>query len=131
MATTFREWNVNQSLLFPPSVGDFVPEGHLAHFVRDTVVESLDLSATVERYPGGRGCPPYDPAMMTLLLYAYPPRQSSCRLNSSVIYGGEEVARWPDTERHSKSAQIPARTYCSCLTAALLKPIQSRHNALS
>jgi hypothetical protein len=44
MAKIFRDWNVNQSLMFPPSVRDFVPEGHLAHLVRDTVVEHLDLS---------------------------------------------------------------------------------------
>jgi len=72
MAKTFREWNVNQSLMFPPSVSDFVPEGHLAHFVRDTVAENLDLSAIVDAYTEERGFPPYDPAMMTaLLLYAY------------------------------------------------------------
>jgi transposase len=72
MAKTFRDWNVNQSLMFPPSVRDFVPEGHLAHFVRDTVVENLDLSAILEAYTEERGFPPYDPAMMTaLLLYAY------------------------------------------------------------
>ena len=72
MAKTFREWNVNQSLMFPPSVRDFVPEGHLAHFVRDTVVENLDLSEILDAYTEERGFPPYDPAMMTaLLLYAY------------------------------------------------------------
>jgi len=72
MAKTFREWNVNQSLMFPPSVHDFVPEGHLAHFVRDTVVENLDLSAILEAYREERGFPPYDPTMMVaLLLYAY------------------------------------------------------------
>jgi transposase len=72
MAKTFRDWNVNQSLMFPPSVHDFVPEGHLAHFVRDTVVENLDLSGIVQAYTQERGFPPYDPAMMTaLLLYAY------------------------------------------------------------
>ena len=72
MAKTFRDWNVNQSLMFPPSVRDFVPEGHLSHFVRDTVVENLDLSAILEAYTEERGFPPYDPAMMTtLLLYAY------------------------------------------------------------
>jgi transposase len=72
MTKIFREWNVNQSLMFPPSVRDFVPEGHLSHFVRDTVVESLDLSAILEAYREERGFPPYDPAMMTaLLLYAY------------------------------------------------------------
>ena len=72
MAKTFRGWDVNQSLMFPPSVRDFVPEGHLAHFVRDTVVENLDLSAILDAYTEERGFPPYDPAMMTaLLLYAY------------------------------------------------------------
>jgi len=72
MAKTFRDWDVNQSLMFPPSVRDFVPEGHLAHFVRDTVVENLDLSAILDAYTEERGFPPYDPAMMTaLLLYAY------------------------------------------------------------
>jgi transposase len=63
---------VNQSLIFPPSVHDFVPEGHLAHFVRDTVVENLDMAAILEVYTEARSFPPYDPAMMTALsLYAY------------------------------------------------------------
>lgn len=72
MAKTFREWNLQQDLLFPPSVLDLVPKGHLAHFVRDTVVENLDLSAILESYTEERGYPPYHPVMMTaLLLYAY------------------------------------------------------------
>lgn len=50
MAKTFYDWDVNQALMFPPSVRDFVPEGHLAHFVRDTVVEDLDLSAILAAY---------------------------------------------------------------------------------
>src|SRR5918998_2553856 len=44
MAKTFRSWDVDQSWLLPPSVHEFVPPGHLAHFVRDTVREALDLS---------------------------------------------------------------------------------------
>ena len=72
MAKTFREWNLQQNLLFPPSVLDLVPEGHLAHFVRDTVVEDLDLSEILDTYTEERGYPPYHPTMMTaLLLYAY------------------------------------------------------------
>ena len=72
MAKTFRDWDVEQVMMFPPSVQDFVPEGHLAHFVRNTVVEALDLSAIVDCYSEERGYPPYDPVMMTaLLLYAY------------------------------------------------------------
>src|SRR5579863_1553990 len=73
MAKTFREWNVEQSWLLPPSVMDFVPPDHLAHFVRDTVREQLDLSEIVAPYEQEeRGFPPYHPVMMTaLLLYGY------------------------------------------------------------
>jgi transposase len=49
-----------------------VPAGHLAHFVRDLVRDSLDLSAILNDYCGERGYPPYHPVMMTaLLLYSY------------------------------------------------------------
>ena len=59
-------------MMFPPSVQDFVPKGHLAHFVRNTVLEGLDLSAILDCYNEERGYPPYHPAMMTaVLLYAY------------------------------------------------------------
>jgi len=80
MAKTFREWNVQQQLLLPPSVLDFVPPDHLAHFIRDTVAEELDLSGIVEAYDEERGYPPYHPVMMTaLLLYAYCQRIYSSR----------------------------------------------------
>ena len=73
MAKIFREWNVEQSWLLPPSVMDFVPPDHVAHFVRDTVREQLDLSEIIAAYEQEeRGYPPYHPVMMTaLLLYAY------------------------------------------------------------
>jgi transposase len=72
MAKTFRDWDVEQGWLLPPSVMDFVPADHLAHFVRDVVRESLDLSAILDEYTEERGYPPYHPTMMTaLLLYAY------------------------------------------------------------
>ena len=58
-------------LLMPPALGDWVPEDHLARFVRD-VVDALDLSAIEDTYTEERGYPPYDPRMMTtVLLYAY------------------------------------------------------------
>lgn len=72
MAKTYRSWDVDQEWLLAPSVHDFVPPGHLAHFVRDTVREGLDLSAIVSSYAEDRGRPPYHPAMMVaLLLYGY------------------------------------------------------------
>ena len=72
MAKTFREWDVNQGWLLPPSVHELVPPNHLSHFVRDTVRTDLDLSAILNTYQEERGYPPYNPVMMTaLLLYAY------------------------------------------------------------
>ena len=72
MSKTFRAWDVDQPLLLPASVQELVPAGHLAHFVRDTVRESLDLSAILGEYAEERGYPPYHPVMMVaLLLYAY------------------------------------------------------------
>jgi len=73
MAKTFRDWNVEQRWLLPPSVMDFVPADHMAHFIRATVREQLDLSEILAPYEKEeRGYPPYHPVMMTaLLLYAY------------------------------------------------------------
>lgn len=72
MSKTFRPWDVDQLWLLPPSVQELVPAGHLAHLVRDTVRETLDLSAILAEYDEERGFPPYHPAMMTaLLLYGY------------------------------------------------------------
>jgi transposase len=72
MSKTYRPWNVDQAMLLPPSVQELVPEGHLAHFIRDLVRDDLDLSAILDTYNEERGYPPYHPVMMTaLLLYAY------------------------------------------------------------
>lgn len=80
MSKTFRPWAVEQNMLLPPSVQDFVPAGHLAPFVRDLVREEMDLSAILEAYSEERGYPPYDPVMMTaLLLYSYCQGISSSR----------------------------------------------------
>ena len=84
MPKTFRPWDVDQSWLLPPSVHDLVPPDHLAHFVRDTVREALDLTAILAAYDEERGYPPYHPGMMVaLLLYAY------CR----GVYSSRQIAR--------------------------------------
>jgi transposase len=72
MSKTFRNWSLDQALLLPPSVHDFVPAGHLSRFVVALVTEELDLSDIMASYKGEKGQPPYHPAMMlALLLYAY------------------------------------------------------------
>jgi transposase len=72
VAKTFREYLPEQDLLLPPSLRDWLPEGHLAYFVSD-VVDQLDLSAIESVYEQeDRGQPPYHPRMMTkLLVYGY------------------------------------------------------------
>ena len=72
MPTTFRPCAPDQSLLFPPCPRDWLPEGHLAFFIADTVA-ALDLGAFYAPYEGdGRRNQPFDPQMMvTVLLYAY------------------------------------------------------------
>ncbi|PZP66058.1 IS1182 family transposase [Methylorubrum populi] len=84
MAKVFRAWDVDQGWLLPPSLHEFVPPGHMAHFVRDTVREALDLSAILDTYAEERGYPPYHPGMMVaLLLYGY----------SRGLYSSRQLAR--------------------------------------
>ena len=72
MPKGYRAYLPEQDLLLPPSLRDWLPEGHLAYFVAD-VVDPLDLSAIHAVYEKEmRGQPPYDPRMMTkVLLYGY------------------------------------------------------------
>jgi transposase len=72
MAKTYRPYLPEQDFLLPPSLRDWLPEGHLAYFVSD-VVDQLDLSAITKVYEEeDRGYPPYHPVMMTkVLVYAY------------------------------------------------------------
>jgi transposase len=73
MNKTFRPWNPEQTLLFPPSPVDWLPENHLVFFLLDLASE-LDLGAIHAYYQqkDPRGEKAYDPRMMVvLLLYAY------------------------------------------------------------
>lgn len=59
-------------LLLPEAIQDWLPEGHLAHFISDTV-DTLDLKAFHARYDkDGPRNQPFHPAMMVkVLLYGY------------------------------------------------------------
>jgi transposase len=73
MGKTFRSYDMNQQLLLPPDLREWLPADHLAYYISD-VVESLDLSGILKVYEegDGRGRPPYHPAMMVkLLIYGY------------------------------------------------------------
>lgn len=80
MAVNVRCGDLDQLLLMPPSVRDWLPEDHLAFFVIDVVAE-LDVTAFYGAYRGdGRGGAAYDPSMvLAVLIYAYCTGERSSR----------------------------------------------------
>src|SRR5918912_3855728 len=72
MPRNFIACDREQVFLMPPSVREWVPEGHLVWTVLDAV-GGLDLSAFYAAYRAdGHGRPAYEPSMMVgLLMYAY------------------------------------------------------------
>ena len=73
MSKRFRSCSLDQPLLLPPSLQDWLPEAHLARFIAD-VINELDLSEILAVYGrrDGRGMAAYHPVMMVrILLYGY------------------------------------------------------------
>ena len=68
MSKTFRPWKIDEPLLLPVRVADFVGERHLSRFVLSVVQEDIDLTAITGTYGSERGQPPFHPIMMTALL---------------------------------------------------------------
>lgn len=92
MPRPFRAYDLDQRLLLPPDLREWLPVGHLALFISD-VVDEMDLSAILRDYEDGdgRGRPPYHPALMVkLLLYAYCVGRPSSRKIERATY--EDVA---------------------------------------
>ena len=72
MAISYRPYEPQQEMLLPASLQDWLPKGHLAYFISDTV-DALDLKAFYARYAGGGARnQPFHPAMMVkVLIYGY------------------------------------------------------------
>ena len=72
MTTSYIQYASDRALLLPPSLQEWLPEGHLAYFISDTVDE-LDQSTFYVRYAGGGPRnQPFHPAMMVkVLIYDY------------------------------------------------------------
>jgi len=72
MSKTFRAWKIDDPMLLPATVQDFVDKKHLATFVLNVVRNELNLAKILACYSSEKGQPPFHPVMMTaLLLYAY------------------------------------------------------------
>jgi transposase/IS5 family transposase len=72
MSTSYIAYHPEQLQLLPSALQDWLPQGHLAYFISDTI-DSLNLSAFYARYAeGGPRNQPFHPAMMVkVLVYAY------------------------------------------------------------
>ncbi len=107
MGQNFYPDAINQTLMFAPSLHDWLPEGHLARFLVD-VVSALDLSSIYKSYEekDGRGQAAYAPEMMVrLLLYGYATGVYSSRKIQTRSF--EDVAfRYLSGDQHPDHATI-------------------------
>jgi transposase len=107
MGQNFFPDTIDQTLLFAPSLHDWLPEAHLARFLVD-VVSALDLSAIYASYAekDGRGQAAYAPEMMVrLLLYGYANGVYSSRKIQARTF--EDVAfRYLSGDQHPDHATI-------------------------
>lgn len=92
MPTSYRPYEPDQVMLLPASLQDWLPKGHLAYFINDTV-DALDLRAFYARYAGGGARnQPFHPAMMVkVLVYGYATgvfssRKIECRLHEDLAF---------------------------------------------
>lgn len=84
MSASYIPYYPEQQQLLPSALQDWLPEGHLAYFISDTV-DSLNLGAFHARYAkDGPRNQPFHPAMMVkVLVYAY----------ASGVFSSRKIAR--------------------------------------
>ena len=72
MSASYQPYTPEQDLLLPQSLQEWLPAGHLAYYISDTI-DALDLSAFFKRYEsGGSRNQPFHPTMMVkVLVYGY------------------------------------------------------------
>ena len=102
MSKTYLPYDLDQQLLPPAALQEWLPPDHLAYFISD-VVDQLDLSAITARYEEERrGGPPYHPRMMVkVLLYGYctgvaPSRRIAQRLHEDIAFRVLAANNTPD-----------------------------------
>ena len=78
MSLNVREYDNKQLLLFPPSIGDYLPDNDLAHVV-DEAIDTIDLTHYYDKI-SNVGNPPYHPSLMIKIwFYGYATRVYSSR----------------------------------------------------
>ncbi len=66
----YKDYNQNESLLFPPTLGELVPGSHPVRIV-NAVIDRLDISSVESTYKGG-GTSSFHPRMLLkVIVYSY------------------------------------------------------------
>ena len=109
MGRQFRDSSLDQLLLLPPSLQDWLPAGHLARFIAE-VAEELNLGPILALYEAkdGRGRLGYHPLLLTrLLLYGYCTGVRSSRRIEKATY--DDVAfRYLAADQHPDHDTVAA-----------------------
>lgn len=113
MTTSYQPYEPGQRLLLPPALQEWLPKGHLAHFISDTI-DALDLKGFYKRYEGGGSRnQPFHPAMMVkVLMYGYATgvfssRKIARKLHEDIAFrvlAAGNFPKHPDAERLSRTA---------------------------
>ena len=78
MSMNVKPYNNKEQLLFPASIGDYIPKDHLSHVVDETV-EMIDLESYYQKI-SSVGNPSYHPALMIKIwFYGYATKTYSSR----------------------------------------------------
>lgn len=95
MPTSYRPCEPDQVMLLPAAPQDWLPAGHLAHFINHTV-DALDLKAFYARYEGGgsRNQPFHRAMMVKVLVYAYATGVFSSRKIERRLHEDLAFGRW-------------------------------------
>ncbi len=90
LPTSCRRYEPDQVMLLPAGPQDWLPAGHLAHFI-SAAVDALDHRALYARYAGGGSrTQPFHLAMMVkVLVYAY----------VTGVFGSRKIERWSTLAR--------------------------------
>ncbi len=105
MSTSYVPYQPDQQYLLPCALQEWLPAGHLAYFISDTV-DSLDLGAFHARYAsGGPRNQPFHPAMMVkILVYGYATgvfssRKIARKLHEDVAFRVLAADNFPDVHQ--------------------------------
>ena len=122
MSKTFRAWKIDDPMLLPATVQDFVDKKHLATFVLNVVRNELNLAEILACYSSEKGQPPFHPVMMTALLLnayycgIYSSRRIAKACSERVDFMSIVGLDPPDFRTIADSASATCSTCKSCLS---------------